>query len=120
MKLISCHIENYGKISGEDFKFDGNLTAYCEKNGYGKTTLASFLKAMFYGLDSDRTNSGFNERRHYYPFAGGNFGGNVVFVSDGKTYKIERYFDEKSETKDSLTLYCNGKLTLTDGVFSAV
>lgn len=116
MKLISCHIENYGKISGEDFKFDGNLTAYCEKNGYGKTTLASFLKAMFYGLDSDRTNSGFNERRHYYPFAGGNFGGNVVFVSDGKTYKIERYFDEKSETKDSLTLYCNGKLTPADGV----
>lgn len=110
MKLISCHIENYGAISNTDFKLNDTLTAFCEKNGYGKTTIASFLKAMFYGMDSDRSNSDFNERRHFYPFSGGSFGGNVTFEANGKTYKIERFFDMKSEPKDSITVYCNGML----------
>lgn len=110
MKLISCHIENYGKIQNADFSFDPLFTTILRENGAGKTTLASFLRAMFYGLDSDRANSNFNERRRFYPFSGGNFGGNVTFEMQGKTYKIERYFDEKSETKDSLIVYCNGSV----------
>ena len=108
MKLISCHIENYGKISNTDINFNEKLTSICEANGYGKTTLASFLKAMFYGLDSDRANSSFNERRHFNPFGGGNFGGTVTFSWQGKTFKVERYFDEKSEVKDTVAVYCNG------------
>lgn len=108
MRLISCHIENYGKISNTDINFKDGITSICQANGFGKTTLASFLKAMFYGLDSDRANSGFNERRHFNPFGGGNFGGYVTFLWQGKTFKVERYFDEKSEVKDTVTVYCNG------------
>lgn len=111
MKLISCHIENYGKISNTDINFNDCLTTLCEANGYGKTTLASFLKAMFYGLDTDRARGEFNERRHFNPFNGGNFGGNVTFLWQDKTFKIERFFDEKSEVKDTVTVYCNGVLT---------
>ena len=112
MKLVSCHIENYGKIRDKDFDFNSDLTSLCEANGYGKTTLASFLKAMFYGLDSIRTSDKeFRERRHFYPFGGGNFGGYVTFLWQGKIFKVERYFDEKSEVKDHVTVYCNGELT---------
>lgn len=109
MKLLSCHIENYGKISNTDIKFDKNLTSFCEENGYGKTTISSFLKAMFYGLDTDRANSPFNERRHFCPFGGGKFGGYLLFESGGKTYKVERYFDALSAAHDDLTLYIDGK-----------
>ncbi len=109
MKLLSCHIENFGKLSNEDFTFDSDLTALCRENGYGKTTLASFLRAMFYGLDSDRANSAFNDRRKYFPFSGGRFGGNLTFEAEGAVYKIERFFDERSETRDSLTVYRNGQ-----------
>ena len=108
MKLISCHIENFGIIRNTDYNFNDTLTAFCEENGYGKTTLASFLKAMFYGMESDRTGGAFKDRRHFYPFAGGKFGGTVTFESDNVTYKIERYFDMKSEKKDTLTVYRNG------------
>ena len=52
MKLVSCHISGYGSLRDKDIKFDGGLTQICEPNGYGKTTLASFIKAMFYGLPS--------------------------------------------------------------------
>ena len=117
MKLISCYIENYGSIKKESIIFDKNLTSICEENGYGKTTLASFLEAMFYGMDSDRANSKeFGERRHFNPFGGGRFGGNVVFSIGKDTYKIERYFDEKSESKDSLTVYKNSELSTIFGL----
>ncbi len=111
MKLLSCHIENYGKFSKKDFEFNKDVTAFCEDNGYGKSTLASFLKAMFFGLETDRASSGFNERRHFCPFEGGNFGGYLILTMRGKEYKIERYFDEKSETRDTLRVFCNGKQT---------
>lgn len=112
MKLLSLHIENYGKISKRDFSFNDKITSFCEDNGYGKTTLASFIKAMFYGLDPDRANAkGFCERRHFYPFGGGAFGGNLTFSMDGKIYKIERFFGEKSDTQDELKVYCDGTPT---------
>lgn len=108
MRLLTCHIENYGKMSGADLSFGPGVTAICEPNGSGKTTLASFLKAVFYGMEPDRANSQFNDRRHYYPFGGGLYGGYVTFEAEGATYKIERYFDEKSDTRDKVAVYRNG------------
>ncbi len=109
MKLLSYHIENYGKIHNADGDFSQDLTCVCEKNGHGKTTLASFIKAMFYGLPSYTTKTkAFDDRQHFYPFDGGKFGGNLTFEMQGKIYKIERFFDKKNNKGDELKVYCNG------------
>lgn len=111
MKLISCYIENFGNIRRRSFDFDVGLTSYCEHNGYGKTTLAAFLKAMFYGLkQTTARDKELGERARYYPFEGGKFGGNVVFDKDGVIYKIERFFGKKSATDDSLTIYADDRI----------
>jgi uncharacterized protein YhaN len=110
MKLLNCTIENYGKLKKQSFTFNSALTSFCQENGYGKTTLASFIEAMFYGLESARSGGKFYERTHYYPFEGGAYGGNLTFEMNGKIYKIERFFDEKSEKRDSLTVYENGSV----------
>ena len=110
MRLISCYVENYGKISRETYDFGRGITQFCKENGFGKTTLASFIKAMFYGLPSSRINAkDFDDRQHFYPFSGGKFGGNLVFETNGKTYKIERFFDKKSEKNDECRVYENGR-----------
>lgn len=44
MKLISCHIENFGQLQNKDYAFNDNLTCIYENNGAGKTTLAAFIK----------------------------------------------------------------------------
>ena len=44
MKLLRCHIENFGVLSGFDYEFESGLTVICRENGFGKSTLAAFLK----------------------------------------------------------------------------
>ena len=52
MKLISCHIENFGKLSDLRVDFVDGINLFHEMNGWGKSTLAAFLRVMFYGFDS--------------------------------------------------------------------
>ena len=111
MKLLSAHIVNYGKLSDVSISFKDGLNSFCEQNGYGKSTIVSFIKAMFYGLAGYKSNSGFVERKHFYPFGGGTFGGNIEFEYAGKSYRIERTFGEKSTTNDKLAVYCGSNPT---------
>lgn len=101
MKLISCHIENFGVLTDVDINFAEGLNSYYRENGIGKTTLAAFIRAMFYGFDN-KLNKDFPERIHYFPFKGGNinYGGNLTFENKGKIFKIEGNFNIKSEKKD--------------------
>ena len=116
MRLLSYHIENYGKLHDQDGVFQDGVTCICEKNGFGKTTLSSFIKAMLYGLPSYTAKTkAFDDRQHFYPFSGGKFGGNLTFEKDGKTYKIERFFDKKSSKGDEMLVYCNGAPSMEFG-----
>jgi len=108
MKITSCYIENFGQFKQLSLDFSDSITSYCERNGYGKTTIAAFIKAMFYGLESSRIKKKFTDRMHFAPFAGGKYGGSLVFEFHGKEYKIERFFDEVSDAKDSCKVLCNG------------
>lgn len=112
MKLISCYVENFGAINKREFEFSDGLTCVVNDNGAGKTTLAAFIRAMFYGLPAVRSNSKrFDDRQRYYPFSGGKFGGNLTFGTGGKVYRIERFFDKKSDARDETRVYCGGKPT---------
>ena len=104
MKLFKCHIENFGKLSNFDYDFQDGLNIIKEENGFGKTTFASFIKAMFYGLENKRTSKVLIDRKKYEPWQGGKFGGNIEFEVHGKTYRLERFF-EKKETDDIFKLY---------------
>lgn len=118
MKILSCHIENFGKLTDKDYAFDESVTVFAEENGAGKTTLAAFIKAMFYGLSSYTVSTKkFSDRQRYYPFAGGKFGGNLTFEKGGDIYRIERFFDKKSDTKDEITVYKNNTLIKCEDSF---
>ncbi len=111
MRLLSCYIENFGNIKQREYDFGAGITACCENNGYGKTTLASFLKAMFYGMKpTTARDKEVGERKRFYPFEGGKFGGNVTFEHGGDVYKIVRFFGEKSATDDTKSIYRNDVL----------
>lgn len=104
MKLISCHIENFGKLSDFDMDFHSGLNQICADNGWGKSTLAAFLRAMFYGLTGTRKHTLMeNERKRYQPWQGGTFGGSLTFEAKGKRYQVTRTFGKK-ESEDTFEL----------------
>lgn len=96
MKLISCHIENFGKLHDYSVDFSDGANIFREENGWGKSTFAAFVRAMFYGLEGDRKRAiEENERKRYKPWQGGVFGGQLVFEMQGKEYQISRIFNDK-------------------------
>ena len=85
MKLLNCHIFGFGKISDRRFVFDDGVNTVLEQNGFGKTTLADFLKVMFYGFDDESKRSlKDKEREKYRPWDKGTYGGSIAFEYEGK------------------------------------
>ncbi len=102
MKLISCHINGFGRFVDFDYKFGSGVNTFTVKNGGGKTTFASFIKAMFYGLPSGR--SADNDRKKYMPWSAKSFGGFIVYEDKEKKYRLERSFATK-ESEDEIALF---------------
>lgn len=121
MKLTSCHIENFGKLNNQTFSFDASsgassgINVLCENNGWGKSTLAAFIKVMFFGFDNEgRRNNVENERQRYKPWQGGSYGGWLAFETDGKGYIISRTFGAKEKDDEFLLQDAETKLASTN------
>ncbi|MCR5580164.1 MAG: hypothetical protein K6F66_01130 [Pseudobutyrivibrio sp.] len=105
MKLISCYIAHFGKIKDFSYDFQDGFNAVIQENGWGKTTFSVFIKAMFYGLEySPNTKKKLLERNHYLPWDGSLCGGNIVFETRERRYRIERTFG-KTDKDDTFALY---------------
>ncbi len=105
MQIRRIHIENFGKLHQYEQEFAFGLNTVCADNGWGKSTLAAFIKAMFYGLPyTTKRSLKENERKHYFPWQGGTFGGSMEFEAGGREYRVERFFGAK-EKEDTYALY---------------
>ncbi len=105
MKLLRCYIENYGKLHEFSYDFNDKLNTILQENGWGKSTFASFIKSMLFGLSSttkrDLTQ---NERAKYTPWQNGVFGGWIEFSLGESAYRIERTFGE-TKSKDKTQIF---------------
>jgi len=105
MKLISLHISGFGKLSNFDYSFNSKISIINEQNGWGKTTFANFIKAMFYSMPVTKTKDlDKNPRKKYKPWNANVFGGNLTFEHDGNQYRIERTFSS-NEQDDTFSLF---------------
>lgn len=105
MKITSCHIDNFGKISDLTINFSDGINVINEPNAWGKSTLATFIKAMFYGFDTKKEAGAFDRERNIYrPWQGGSYGGELDFSVNGRDYRISRTFG-KTEKNDEFHIY---------------
>ena len=94
MKLLSVNISSFGKLRDFNCDFCEGLNVLCERNGFGKTTLATFIKAMFYGIGGSKKSDLFqNDHKRYRPFnSTEKFGGSMRFEHSGRIFRVERFF----------------------------
>ncbi len=100
MKILECYIENFGRLHGMKCRLNEGLNSLNADNGWGKSTFASFISAMFYGLEEKRISGQYDpkdHRRNYSPWQGGNFGGYLIFEAGGKNFRVSRFFGERQE-----------------------
>lgn len=111
MKLLNLYIENFGGLHQFALDFEEGITSVIQPNGFGKTTLAEFIRAMFYGFPRKSKTLEKSLRQKYTPWSGGNFGGNLSFEYEKKRYRIERTFgaNPKADTFTLIDLETNRK-----------
>lgn len=118
MLLKRCHILGFGKLQDFTYDFSEGFNLICTENGWGKSTFAAFLRAMFYGLpQTTKKNLDEAERKKYKPWNGDVMGGALVFEVNGKEYRAERTFGKK-EAEDTFRLI-DLSTNLESGDFSA-
>ena len=67
MKLISLQIDNFGTLKDYKYLFQDGINTIVHENGWGKSTLAAFIRVMFYGFDNEGKRSELeNERKLVY------------------------------------------------------
>ncbi len=114
MKLEKAHIENFGKLKNFDVQFNEESNLLLENNGWGKSTLAAFIRIMFFGFQNENKSSVVeNERKKYDPWQGGVYGGQLTFAVGKKKYRIERTFG-KTKSEDRFVLTKAGWFLLND------
>ena len=79
MRLIGLYVENFGGLHRFSLDFEAGITTVLQPNGFGKTTLAEFIRAMFYGFPRKGKTLEKSRRQKYTPWNGGSFGGNLTF-----------------------------------------
>ncbi|MCC8152431.1 MAG: AAA family ATPase, partial [Lachnospiraceae bacterium] len=104
MRLIRCHIENFGKLHDVTLEFEQGCHVIREQNGWGKSTLAAFIRVMFFGFEGENKRKNIkNERKRFLPWQGGGYGGSLTFETGGSVYTVTRSFADKRIT-DSFAL----------------
>lgn len=104
MRLIDIHIGAFGALRDVRMTFSEGANCLCRNNGFGKSTLCAFIKAMLYGLPAARGSDAVaNERRRALPFTGGCASGSLTFCTGRGVYRVERRFGARP-SEDSFRL----------------
>ena len=99
MKINRIEISSFGKLKNYTLDLGDGLCIIYGDNEDGKTTVAAFIKAMFYGTGTGKAKS-LEElpRTKYRPWDGSDMGGRIYFVSNGVNYCLERLFRGSNST----------------------
>ncbi len=91
MIIEKLHIDKFAGLSDFNVELGAGLNIIEGKNESGKSTIAAFIKFLFYGLSGQKVNGEeLSERERYLPFDSAFAGGSAVILSGGKRYVLER------------------------------
>lgn len=109
MVIRQLAIRNFGKIHESSLELKPGINVLYGENESGKTTIHTFIRSMFYGLQRSRGRGARKDSyTKYEPWENpSDFGGSLWFEEDGKTYRLTRSFSRDYASEE---LYCE-----TDG-----
>lgn len=99
MKILSLHIDGFGKLHDQDISFRDGINVVYGRNEAGKSTLHTFIKSMLFGLERQRGRAARGDTySRYEPWqASGTYEGWLRLESGGQIYRIQRRFHKRSK-----------------------
>ena len=105
MKIRELNIKNFGKLTDKTVRFTDGINIIYGENESGKSTIHTFIKSMFFGMERGRGRAANKDTfTQYEPWENPNYYAGVLrFESGGKVFCIQRTFDKYSKKTE---LYC--------------
>lgn len=89
--IEKIEINSFGKLKNAFLSLDSGINLMSAPNESGKSTLAAFIKFVFYGFTGARMQSvSDNERKLYTPWDGEVSEGSITLTADGTRYTVHR------------------------------
>ena len=90
MFIEKISIESFGSLSDVSYDLQSGVNIFHGKNESGKSTIAAFIKFIFYGLTGKTPDASMSEKTRYTNWDHGISGGSLVVNKNGIRYRIER------------------------------
>ena len=111
MIIRRIHIGAFGPLRDFDCELYSGMNIIRGDNESGKTSLAMFIKFVFYGLSGRGSDSTPSERKKYVNWNTGTAEGYIIASADGVEYRLERSLSvsvkagsDKESVSESLTV----------------
>jgi uncharacterized protein YhaN len=111
--IKELYIAEFGGIKDKKIEFgnENMLNIIYGENESGKSTVFLFIKFMLYGLQrKSQTNT---ERERSLSWSGGVASGSLVLIHNGKEYRIERTFSDRSRGEKLVILSLDSGTSVT-------
>lgn len=90
MIIEKINIDYFGNITKRSFELSKGLNIIEGDNESGKSTVAAFIKFIFYGLSAKSRDGEINERERYINWNSGAAAGSLVVYTSKSRFRIER------------------------------
>lgn len=97
MKIDNIKINSFGTLKNREINLSQNINIIYGKNESGKSTLLTYVKAIFYGISKNKNGKLISDFDKYKPWSGEEFSGKIKYsLDDGSKYEIFRDFNKKN------------------------
>lgn len=99
VEILELNLKSYGRFENHTIALKPGINVIYGGNETGKTTIHSFIRAMFFGLGRSRGKAAKkDEYQIRQPWnAPGAFLGSMRILEDGEVYRIDRCFDRSAQ-----------------------
>lgn len=105
MQIRELQLKHFGKFTDKTIGFTDGINLIYGENESGKSTIHTFIKSMFFGMERGRGRAAAKDTYHQYePWENPNYySGSMRFLCGRRNFMLQRHFDKYSK---KVSLYC--------------
>lgn len=117
MKIQKLVLKHFGKFTDKTIQLSEGINLLYGENESGKSTIHTFIKSMFFGLERGRGRASLSDTFSLYePWENSNYySGKLQFESGGKNFLLTRNFDKYSKMASFLCEDDGEELSIENG-----